>query len=72
MTTDTIHFRTIRIHTEHAKAATIALLHAVAGTDPIDERTWHGGLGADLCDHCCALVVLRHAAGYSAADHLRP
>ena len=63
---------TIEIDTEWAKAACIALGRVVVGDDYEDCRTWHGGLGAAECEFCCALVVLRQAAGYSPVDHLRP
>jgi len=73
-TTRTTHdaLRTVRITTEQAKAATMAIAQVIAATDYEDCNTWHDGLGTDLCCFCEALVILRHAAGYEPVDHLRP
>jgi hypothetical protein len=70
--TDALGLRTVTINTEQAKAAVLALLTVVAGTDVEDCNTWHGGLGTDLCEFCEALVILRAAAGYTPTDWVRP
>jgi hypothetical protein len=55
-----------------ANAAVLTLAPVVLASDIADCTTWHNGLGADECEFCEALVILRHAAGYTPRDHLRP
>lgn len=63
---------TVTISPAQARAACTALAVAVCADDIEDCLTWHGGLGADRCEFCEALVILRSGAGYWPKDHLRP
>lgn len=57
---------------KQANAAVLSLARVILAIDPDDCTTWHNGLGADECEFCEALVILRSAAGYTPNDHLRP
>jgi hypothetical protein len=57
---------------KQANAAVLSLARVNLALDPDDCTTWHNGLGADSCEFCEALVILRQAAGYTPKDHLRP
>lgn len=63
---------TVGLTRGQALAASYSLLNAICGTSPSNAGTWHGGLGPDLCDHCCALVIVREAAQFDVVDWLRP
>lgn len=57
---------------KQANAAVLSLARVILAIDPDDCTTWHNGLGADECEFCEALVILRQAAGYTPNDYLRP
>jgi hypothetical protein len=62
----------VQLTEAEALSAALALLLAICGADLNNEANWHGGLGADGCSACNAIVNLRPAAGILVTDHLRP